>query len=78
MITEALRWKFPAAKEQREIEVVFQQSLSLSLSYTAVRRINLRVPEVLCKNHSFSYCHSEYASSVLNFCLYISYISAFK
>lgn len=76
MITEALRWKFPEAKEQREIEVFFQQFLPLP--YVALRRINPQVPEVLCKNHSFSYHHSKYAASVLNFCLYTSYISVFK
>lgn len=53
MITEALRWKFPAAKEQKQIEAFFQQSLPLL--YVALRRINPRVPEVLCKNHYFSY-----------------------
>jgi len=66
MITEALRWKFPATKKQREAEV-FAHHQPLFPSHMALSRTNPQVPEVLCKNHSFS--HST-ASSGFNFCLY--------
>lgn len=76
MITEALRWKFPAAKEQKQIEVFFQQSLPLL--YVALRRINPWVPEVLCKNRSFSYTTQNKAHLSLISAFYTSYIPVFK